>query len=48
MLWPDQLDVAENTVGLSRIHSLADHAEIYVITRPFICIAFETQRLKVG
>jgi hypothetical protein len=46
MLWPDQLDVAENTVGLSCINS--HYSGISIITSTFVRIAFEAQRLKVS
>jgi hypothetical protein len=41
-------EVAKDTVGLTCINALADHSEIHIITSPFVRIAFETERLKVG
>ena len=45
---PIRRKITEDTVGLSRIQTLANHSKIYIITRAFVRIAFEAERLKVG
>ncbi len=39
---------AKNAIGLARVNPLANYPEICIVTRAFVRVALEAQRLKVG